>query len=121
MSSRIDDTVWEHSVPLDRSLWADNNLYMMTIPPRINKYNERGDDAAIQLQIDMAGKNNVGIVDGGLTTVGNINSLVFPEGLPDRMAALSYVMETVFFWDGKASWFKLHQVKFHFILLIQYL
>lgn len=101
MGSTTSDTQWLHSEVLDRSLWADNPEYLLTTPPRISKYNERSDDASIQLQIDVAGKENVGVVDGAITRVGNLTALAYPDCLPDRMAAASYVMETVFIWDGR--------------------
>ncbi|KAJ5455794.1 uncharacterized protein N7458_004058 [Penicillium daleae] len=99
MGSTTSTTQWLHSEVLDRSLWADNPEYLLTIPPRISKYNERSDDASIQLQIDVAGKENVGVVDGAITSVGSLAALMYPDCLPDRMAATSYVLETTFIWD----------------------
>jgi hypothetical protein len=99
MSSATSNLPHSHGKLLDRSLWEDNPEYLLTIPPRVSLYNQRSDDASIQLQIDVAGKENIGIVDGGMTRVGNITALMYPDCLPDRMAAISYMMETAFIWD----------------------
>lgn len=99
----MDDKKSRHSELLDRSVWTDNPSYLMTIPPRITKYKQRADDAIIQFHIDAVGKDNIGAVDGGMGRYGSISALVFPECLPDRVAPLAYLMETVFFWDGRTT------------------
>lgn len=111
-TSAIEDEKFPHSELLDRRWWADNPSYVIRIPPRINKYSQRADDATIQFHIDAVGKDNVGAVDGSLTVSGNMNALLYPECLPDRMAAVAYLTESVFFWDGKVTIFSENNITY---------
>lgn len=90
-----------HSVVLDRKVWEGNPQYFFkTIPPRISKYAQRADDACIQTQIDVFGKDNVGIITGSLASSGNFAALIYAESLPDRVAVLAYLNEILSFYEG---------------------
>ena len=96
-----DNERWQHSVPLDRKYWADNPRYPCTIPPRISKYSQVADDGMVQSQIDIFGKENIGIIDGSMCRIGSFTSTTYAEAPPDVVALLSYCNEIAILLDGK--------------------
>ncbi|KND87313.1 Fusicoccadiene synthase [Tolypocladium ophioglossoides CBS 100239] len=90
-----------NSVVLDRKAWEGNPKYFFkTIPPRISKYAERADDACIQTQIDVFGKDNVGIIQGSLASAANFASTIYSESLPERLPILAYLNEILSFYEA---------------------
>ncbi|EIT78089.1 isoprenoid synthase domain-containing protein [Aspergillus flavus] len=89
-----------HSVMLDCKLWKDDPIYFFkTLPPYISKYAQRADDASIQAQIDVFGKDDVGAMPGALGPRGNFAAVTFAESFPDRVAMLAYLNEVLSFYE----------------------
>ncbi|KAJ5160938.1 isoprenoid synthase domain-containing protein [Penicillium canariense] len=89
-----------HSVMLDRKLWENDPIYFFQVlPPHISKYAQRADDASIQAQIDVFGKDNVGAMPGALGPRGNFAAVTFAESFPDRVAMLAYLNEVLSFYE----------------------
>lgn len=62
----------------------------------------RADDACIQAQIDVFGKDHVGIVQGSLAPSGNFAAVIYPESLPDRLPIVAYLNEWLSFYECMA-------------------
>ena len=96
-----------HSVVTDRKHWADNpDFFFATIPPRTSKYA----DASVQCQIDVFGKDNIGIIGGCLAPGGNFGALIYGESLPDRIVVLVYLTEILSFYEGISFWFRILEI-----------
>ena len=92
-----------HSVELDRKFWAANpDFFFNSLPPRLSKYAVRADDACIQAQIDVFGKDHVGILPGSLAPSGNFAAVIYAESLPDRLPIVAYLNELLSFYEGMA-------------------
>ena len=93
-----------HSVMLDCKLWKDDPIYFFkTRPPYISKYAQRADDASIQAQIDVFGKDDVGAMPGALGPRGNFAAVTFAESFPDRVAMLAYLNEVLSFYECRRT------------------
>jgi len=85
---------------LDRKLWENDPIYFFRVlSPYISKYAQRADDASIQAQIDVFGKNDVGAMPGALGPRGNFAAVTFAEAFPDRVAMLAYLNEILSFYE----------------------
>jgi hypothetical protein len=101
MESQSESEFRPHSVVTDRRHWADNpDYFFASIPPRTSKYAVQADDASIQCQIDVFGKDHIGIIGGSLAPGGNFGALIYGESLPDRIAVLTYLTEMLSFYEG---------------------
>jgi hypothetical protein len=90
------------SILLDRKHWERNPQYFFkTIPPRVSKYAQRADDACIQTQIDVWGRENIGIIQGSLAKAANFAAVIYAESLPDRLPVLAYLNEVLSFYEGR--------------------
>ncbi|KAL5610624.1 hypothetical protein FOBRF1_006741 [Fusarium oxysporum] len=89
------------SALLDRKHWEGNPKYFFkTIPPRVSKHAQRADDACIQTQIDVFGRDNVGIIQGSLASAANFAAVIYAESLPDRLPILAYLNEVLSFYEA---------------------
>jgi len=85
---------------LDRKLWENDHLYFFRVlSPYISKWAQRADDASIQAQIDVFGKDNVGAMPGALGPRGNFAAVTFAEAFPDKVAMLAYLNEVLSFYE----------------------
>ncbi|KAI8649475.1 hypothetical protein LRP88_00028 [Fusarium phalaenopsidis] len=89
------------SVILDRKYWEGNPKYFFrTISPRVSTHAQRADDACIQTQIDVFGRDNVGIIQGSLASAANFAATIYAESLPDRLPILAYLNEVLSFYEA---------------------
>ncbi|KAH9990458.1 isoprenoid synthase domain-containing protein [Xylariaceae sp. FL0662B] len=87
-----DNNSYSHT--LDKKLWAGfEGYFFKSLEPRISKGAIQADDGAVQAQIDVFGKPNIGTIAGSLSSAGNFSALLFPDCLPDRLPILAYLSE----------------------------
>jgi hypothetical protein len=90
-----------HFVMVDRKFWADNpDYFFASLSPWISRYAQRADDASIQNQIDIVGRDHIGKMPGCLACAGNFAAVNYADTLPDRIAILAYLTEIMSFYDG---------------------
>ncbi|KAI9146799.1 Cytochrome P450 monooxygenase TRI4 [Paramyrothecium foliicola] len=98
MSSLEESLVHSAEIPAEK--WKSNAEYLFkTIAPRISHYERNADDACIQAQIDVFGKDHVGMITGSLASAGNFGAVVFAQSTPERLPIVAYLTEMLSFYD----------------------
>lgn len=81
--------------------YAENPEYLSHLKPRIHKNAQTADDASIQCQIDLLGRQNLGTFTGSMNPIsGNSSALMFPYTLPENFALVAYMCEAAAVADG---------------------
>lgn len=92
-----------HATAVSPGLYAHNPEYFSHFKPRISKNARIADDASVQCQIDLLGKDNIGKIVGCLNPVaGGAAALALPFTFPENIALVSYMIEAATVYDG---WF----------------
>ncbi|KAF9889668.1 hypothetical protein FE257_007176 [Aspergillus nanangensis] len=94
------DEIAHYSAPVSSELYADIPAYFSTFKPRIHRNMRESSDASIQCQIDLFGKDRLGMVMGNLNTYcGDWTALVWPFCDPERLALAAYMVDFAFIHD----------------------
>ncbi|KAK5997641.1 Bifunctional sesterterpene synthase astC-like protein [Cladobotryum mycophilum] len=68
--------------------------------PKISRFAYITDDASLQCQIDLVGKEYIGVIPANFgRRTGNCIALSYPHCLPERLATIAYAVETGFIHD----------------------
>ncbi|KAJ5090177.1 hypothetical protein N7532_008861 [Penicillium argentinense] len=89
-----------YAAPVSPGLYAHNPEYFSHFKPRIHKNARIADDASIQCQIDLLGKEHIGTFAGCLNPVsGGCAALTFPFTSPKDLALAAYMSEAAAIYD----------------------
>ncbi|KAJ6018568.1 hypothetical protein N7522_000635 [Penicillium canescens] len=98
--NNLSEDVYQYSMPVSPGLYSRNPDYFSTFKPRIHKSSQLSADATIQCQIDLFGKDNIGMVMGNIDTFsGDWTALTYPFCCPDRLAMAAYMVDFAFIHD----------------------
>ncbi|KAL4917736.1 isoprenoid synthase domain-containing protein [Aspergillus aurantiobrunneus] len=90
---------YKHSTPASLDTHTQKR-YLSRFEPRISNYISTPQNACIECQIDLFGREAIGKVVGGMNAhVGDFTALCAPEALPDRIGLCSYFIEYAFVHD----------------------
>ncbi|KAL4891304.1 isoprenoid synthase domain-containing protein [Aspergillus ambiguus] len=94
------DEISRLSVPVPCDFYVSKPDYFSNFKPRIHRDNILSADASIQCQIDLFGKDRLGMVMGNLDTYcGDWTALVYPFCDPERLALAAYMVDFAFIHD----------------------
>lgn len=89
------------AIPVSNELYANNSDYFSRLKPKIHSNYQTANDACIQCQIDILGKEYLGKFPGTLNPVsGGVSALALPYTLPENFALVSYIIEAGTLGDG---------------------
>lgn len=98
-----DSCLPDYAVELSVDLYADNPEWFSRLKPKIHQNSQIADDASVQCQIDLLGRENLGAFAGSLNTAaGGASALIFPYTLPKRLALVAYMSEAAIIGDGRS-------------------
>lgn len=105
---RVQETeLRRNSKPVSPNLYLNNVEYFSSFKPRIQREALLDNDATVQAQIDMLGKDNIGTSNGNINLhTGSWTSLSVPYTRPERVALVAYLAEVAFIHDGKSMKFQ---------------
>jgi hypothetical protein len=102
VTEQVGDSYRRYSMPVSPGLYAQNPEYFSFFQPRVHRNAQISDDASVQCQIDLVGKENMGKIIGNMNThSGGWISVCHPYCLPERIALVSYVNEAAYVHDGR--------------------
>lgn len=91
-ASDLEQTTLKYASPVLARLYEQNDEYFSRFQPKVHRDAQVCDDAALQLQIDLSGRERVGFMNGSMNPrVGNLCALIAPECQPEHLPLAAYV------------------------------